>query len=106
MKTPAEKTQTAEMQVGMSVLVAASFYVDAMRQCRIVGIGNLHSFANNKGALLQEISAHALAGLAEQQVSRYFAECKAQFTDSYCFQLAARAEAIEWRRPVVADGER
>jgi hypothetical protein len=97
--TPAERLKNLEASVGMSASITASFWVSAIRACRIVGLSDIEACSKQKGMLLDEQTARVQAESALTQRDEYFKSCQASFSQDYCLQLVKRGVLIEWRKP-------
>lgn len=100
--TPEQKRR---QEIGTNAAITASFWVSALRACRIVGLNDVKECAELKGSLLAEQSAQMMAKLAADQALSYSENCRATFSEDHCTRLIRRAVAIENRKPQASESQ-
>lgn len=73
--TEAEMRATKIGVTGMQASIAATFWVNASCDCRLIGLDDKQACADNKGSLPDEQTAAMTAGLAVKGRRDYFNDC-------------------------------
>lgn len=90
-----KKREVTTDSISLDAGFAASQYVSAQKDCKIIGYTDLGLCAKNKGQLIDETMAVTTAEFALRDIRDYQKDCRSKFSIDYCKSLLSRAISIE-----------
>lgn len=92
---PTKKPEITIDSISLDASFAATEYVAAQKDCKIIGYIDLGLCSKNKGKLIDETLAVTTAEFALESIRNYQKDCRSKFSQEYCNSLLERAISIE-----------